>query len=303
MCIFALALEATEDFPFVLVFNRDEFFGRPTSPVAIQDDGLLCAVDGERGGTWMGLNTRTGRFAALTNVRCQPVSGGASRGQLVRRVLHEDQSPLASAEFTSFNLLHCVLSPHGARELRLSANTPEDLGGGGAFRTTTRAVECGGGRRVLVKSNDASGKLVSDDGDGGERWPKAHWLQAEVMRVLTAHGSIPAGRAGAEALLQLLEPVMSARSLPPREAEAAATYRATWSHLSDDAEAALQRAPFIEPLMLHLTNSGGGRYGTVSQTAVFVSTSDCCVYYAYRSLHDDAAPGPWDWHKVPLRQQ
>ena len=105
MCIYAMALDTLSDFPFVLVFNRDEYFGRPTTAPALQEDGLLCAVDGERGGTWMGLNTHSGVFAALTNVRCELLTGVASRGQLVRAVLQGDESPLASADYKSFNLL------------------------------------------------------------------------------------------------------------------------------------------------------------------------------------------------------
>eukprot|EP00966_Prymnesium_polylepis_P036480 846338-Prymnesium_polylepis.2 len=51
---------------------------------------------------------------------------------------------------------------------------------------------------------------------------------------------------------------------------------------------------------LALSGEAGGRYGTVSQTALLVSAREGCAYYAYRPLHDGAPPGPWTWQRVPL---
>ena len=54
---------------------------------------------------------------------------------------------------------------------------------------------------------------------------------------------------------------------------------------------------------LNLSKACGGRYGTVSQSALLVSASEACAYYAYRALHDGGAPpGEWEWHRVPLPQ-
>ena len=52
---------------------------------------------------------------------------------------------------------------------------------------------------------------------------------------------------------------------------------------------------------LNLSKGCGGRYGTVSQSALIVSTSESCAYYAYRALYDGAPPGDWQWHRVPLQ--
>ena len=88
--------------------------------------------------------------------------------------------------------------------------------------------------------------------------------------------------------------------LPPEEVKAANEYRARWSHLSPENEAALQRGPLIEPFSLHPEKGSDGRYGTVSQTAVLLCASEGCAYYAYRTLHDGAPPAPWAWQRVSL---
>ena len=93
---------------------------------------------------------------------------------------------------------------------------------------------------------------------------------------------------------------MSTAVLPPAEATAAADFRARWSPLEAEKEAVLQRGPFIEPFTLRLSEGCNGRYGTVSQTAIFVCKSESTVHYAYRTLHDGAPPGPWKWHLIAL---
>ena len=93
---------------------------------------------------------------------------------------------------------------------------------------------------------------------------------------------------------------MSTAVLPPAEATAAEGFRARWSPLEAEKEAVLQRGPFIEPFTLRLSEGCDGRYGTVSQTAIFVCKSEGTVHYAYRTLHDGAPPGPWKWHLMAL---
>lgn len=69
MCITAIALNAHPNYPFVLLFNRDEAFERPTSEViewADQWDGIVAGRDLMGGGTWLGVN-KDGKFVALTN--------------------------------------------------------------------------------------------------------------------------------------------------------------------------------------------------------------------------------------------
>lgn len=89
MCLVALAIDASERFPFVVASNRDEFFKRPAAPLGwwTQRSGTVPVLGGrdlESGGTWLGL-TAEGRLALLTNVRgVMPVDSAApSRGAVV----------------------------------------------------------------------------------------------------------------------------------------------------------------------------------------------------------------------------
>ena len=68
MCILAIGVECHPDWPLVVVHNRDEEWGRSTDPPQ-SHDGVIYARDAVAGGTWMGLNSASGAFAALTNVR------------------------------------------------------------------------------------------------------------------------------------------------------------------------------------------------------------------------------------------
>lgn len=116
MCLIAFAWQQAGH-PLLLLGNRDEFHARPTRPAAFWDeDGhpdLLAGKDLEAGGTWLGV-TRSGRFAALTNIRAPGMSVGTrSRGELVAGFLETTTSPrnyldwLAPrcTEYGGFNLL------------------------------------------------------------------------------------------------------------------------------------------------------------------------------------------------------
>ena len=103
MCTLAFALRENEEYPFVLIGNRDEFYKRPTEamhwwkgnhlqPSSPYD--LLAGKDLEAGGTWMGL-TASGRFAAITNFRDlnNVIENAPSRGHLVNDYLQSNISP------------------------------------------------------------------------------------------------------------------------------------------------------------------------------------------------------------------
>lgn len=98
MCLVVLALHAHPLYPLVVAANRDEHLDRPAEPAAFwpRRPGLLAGRDGKAGGTWLGV-TRSGRFAALTNVR-DPLSfdpSAPSRGALVVGFLEGSEAPLA----------------------------------------------------------------------------------------------------------------------------------------------------------------------------------------------------------------
>lgn len=115
MCLIALAWQVHPDYPLIVAANRDEFHARATAPARFwaEAPALLAGRDLAAGGTWMGV-TRSGRFAALTNVR-EPgqAQGSRSRGLLVSEYLLSEMEPLAYAEtvmaaggdYSGFNLL------------------------------------------------------------------------------------------------------------------------------------------------------------------------------------------------------
>jgi uncharacterized protein with NRDE domain len=116
MCLIVCAWQASAAFPLVVAANRDEFYQRPTAPLAVWDgpSGIAAGRDLQAGGTWLGY-TRDGRFAAVTNYR----SGGGhdvrpkSRGWLVTGFLEGHDRPQTygaevardAASYGPFNLL------------------------------------------------------------------------------------------------------------------------------------------------------------------------------------------------------
>ncbi len=116
MCLVIFAYRSHPDYPLVVAANRDEFHRRDTAPAAFWPDHpeLLAGRDLEQGGTWMGV-TRSGRFAAITNVRdpAQTAAAPRSRGELPVDYLLADTGPgdwLAeleprAREYAGFNLL------------------------------------------------------------------------------------------------------------------------------------------------------------------------------------------------------
>jgi uncharacterized protein with NRDE domain len=115
MCLIVFAWRPGHAQPLIVAANRDEFYARPSLPLAQWPDAphVYAGRDQEAGGTWLGVNA-DGRFAALTNIRDphQPPAR-KSRGELVARFLNGSlpiDEYLAevngrSIEYAGFNLL------------------------------------------------------------------------------------------------------------------------------------------------------------------------------------------------------
>ena len=115
MCLIVFSWQPTSQQPLRLAANRDEFYARPTAALDWWADvpQVLAGRDLQAGGTWLGV-TRSGRFAALTNVRdLTQKQGSRSRGELTAGFLTGHSAPLAycqqlaeqGGDFTGFNLL------------------------------------------------------------------------------------------------------------------------------------------------------------------------------------------------------
>lgn len=116
MCLILFSWDDHPNYRLVLATNRDEFYERPTAPATFWEDApdVLAGRDEKAGGTWMGV-TRTGRWAAITNVRDpdRRRPDAPSRGHLVSRYLKGTLSPGTyarvvadhAADYNGFNLL------------------------------------------------------------------------------------------------------------------------------------------------------------------------------------------------------
>lgn len=95
MCIIFLAVRQHEDYPLILLANRDEYRNRPTAPLNYWQESaqILAGKDLQGGGTWLGVN-RSGKLAALTNIRnlAMHQPGRVSRGQIIKNYLVKEQN-------------------------------------------------------------------------------------------------------------------------------------------------------------------------------------------------------------------
>ena len=116
MCLILFAYRIHPHYRLLVAANRDEFYARPTAPMAFWEEApdLLAGRDLAAGGTWLGI-TRQGRFAAITNYRdpCNVRPDAPSRGALVSGYL-QGQEPARdylnrlipkARDYNGFNLL------------------------------------------------------------------------------------------------------------------------------------------------------------------------------------------------------
>lgn len=121
MCVVVFAYHQHERYRLILAANRDEFFSRPSAPMAwwVDDPDILAGRDLVRSGTWLGI-TRRGRIALVTNFR-EPgirepgvrMDDALSRGMLVSDYLRSGESAVTYLEgvrdrsdrYNGFNLI------------------------------------------------------------------------------------------------------------------------------------------------------------------------------------------------------
>ena len=116
MCIVLIAKNIIEDFPLIILANRDEYFERETKSLGLwkKNTKILAGMDLEAGGTWLGL-TNSGRVAALTNLpSIEKISEKTkSRGLLIKDFFTKNMTPYeytnflkqSKNEFLGFNLV------------------------------------------------------------------------------------------------------------------------------------------------------------------------------------------------------
>lgn len=122
MCLCLFAIDQHDEFPFVLIANRDEFRKRPAASADFWEDhpDVLAGRDLEGMGTWLGINKR-GEIAFLTNYRHPDYFNrkGPTRGKLVSDFLTSD----ADAE----SYLKSIENPKAYNGFNLVVGTPSAL--------------------------------------------------------------------------------------------------------------------------------------------------------------------------------
>ena len=92
MCLLGIEFGRFDDFPVLVLANREEFYARPSTgprlfPREQGKPGWMGSVDLVAGGTWLGLN-EFGLLVAVTNCKKQEVpTSPPSRGLLCRKLL------------------------------------------------------------------------------------------------------------------------------------------------------------------------------------------------------------------------
>ena len=116
MCLILFSYKEHPGYPLILVANRDEFYDRPTLPLAAWQEApnIYAGRDLKGSGTWLGVS-RCGRIAALTNYRDPAAQNprAPSRGLLISRFFKGAEAPESYLErvrktghrYNGFNLL------------------------------------------------------------------------------------------------------------------------------------------------------------------------------------------------------
>lgn len=205
MCVGVFSVEHP-DYALILAANRDEVLDRPTEHARFRRSfkdhveaaghakpDILCGLDLQAGGTWLGLNRTLGCVTFLTNITEQQAKYELSRGYLVSSLLlpspgnnntvrDEIQHLLdLKSRFAGFNLLVFVprISNPGSGsedswELSYEVTKLSNNGGGNPIVSRTLTSE---ERKAGAMSNGI-------DGQGGDEWPKVMDATRSLREVL-----------------------------------------------------------------------------------------------------------------------
>lgn len=201
MCLILLAWEKHPRWRLVAAANRDEFHARPTAAADWWADApqVLAGRDLKEGGTWLGV-TRSGRFAAVTNVREPQLYrvGAPSRGHLVGNFLISRAPslgygaglmPIAGA-FNGFNLLMTdgvSLAYYSNRDTGMRPLPP------GIYGVSNHLLDTPWPKVVRGKE-DLKAALAEDDADAIE----ARLFESLARRDPAPDGELPSTGVGVE---------------------------------------------------------------------------------------------------------
>jgi len=103
MCLIIFSFRQNKEYPLIIAANRDEFYKRETKTLDVTQENpfVISGKDLESGGTWMGINRKTKKFAAVTNYRdpSKTKNNAKSRGIIVSSFLNEDTPAIQFLEY------------------------------------------------------------------------------------------------------------------------------------------------------------------------------------------------------------
>ncbi len=205
MCLCLFSINEHDEFPFILLANRDEFRKRPASKANFWTDKpqVLAGRDLEGMGTWLGTN-KSGSIAFLTNYRHPDCFNrkGPTRGTLVSNFLAQKTDPEAylnsitdPKDYNGFNLiignvkqLFYYSNVEGQIQ-RLEAGTH---GLSNAFLNTSWPKVDDGKRKLneAVQSNNLSSdnlfSILHDGGFANEKELPETGVSPELEKILSA---------------------------------------------------------------------------------------------------------------------
>lgn len=264
----AIALGCSQEFPFILLHNRDEEYSRPTGQPELLHDGIYCQKDLLAGGTWMGLNVHTGALAALVNVRGREMmpASRVSRGQIVSEILRGAEVSSRSECYKYSILRSDNIFPQRGQVPRVFWETcvPGRCEHDSTWERVSREVSSGS---VYSRSNERTSDLMEG------LWKKTDWLRCKVAQEIASAEPTCVGREGARSLAASLGRLLSTRCDFAR----AELGSFDFSPHSEEMELLLQRGPFVDASAVSVNPDG-----TRQQTVVICCASTREVYYFTR---------------------
>lgn len=97
MCILAIQYKLVADSPILVAANREEVYTRAATTPAIQSGKprVLCGIDQQAGGTWLGVNQNGMLIAVCNRTKLIPPINPRSRGVLCKDLLRCNSAPEA----------------------------------------------------------------------------------------------------------------------------------------------------------------------------------------------------------------
>ena len=180
MCLIALALNPNSQWRMVLAANRDEYLDRPTAPLSWWPDGVTAGGRDLRvGGSWMALS-KSGRFAAVTNVRLgnAPVNPDwQSRGNLIGHAI--------ASEVSSADLLDRLGGVGPCNLLWGDLSKSSDA----LFFTSNQAKNQAKNQTkpAAIEALDSSQCYGLSNAQLNANWPKTIGLKKDLLSAIAAH--------------------------------------------------------------------------------------------------------------------